>query len=95
MKTQRRWIFYATMPLIAYIVAYYISVESVNSGVYRTIDGRWPKPAVYAIGEDITIGKVRRYSMDSISHPLFYPINQLDRSLRQSYWLESTEWWKD
>lgn len=95
MKVHLRWVVFVTLLLVAYVLAYCFCVESVNSGIYRTTGGRWPKPAVYAIGKDLTFGKVRRYSMDSVSHPFFYPINQLDRRLRRSYWIESTDWWND
>ena len=95
MKVQLGWLASATLLLVAYVMAYYFCVESVNSGIYRITGGRWPKTAVYAIGKDLTFGKVRRYNMDGVSHPIFFPINQLDRRLRRSYWLESSDWWND
>jgi len=78
-----------------YLFAYFFTVEATDTGLYRTVDGLWPKSAVYVIGKNVSLGNVRRYAMDEYTHPLFYPINQLDRQIRRSYWLESTNWWND
>lgn len=93
MPNRRFWLLTTALLGTTYVATYCSTVEAANSGIYRTVQGRWPKLAVYAIGNDVTLGKVRRYSLDRFTHRFFYPLNQLDRQFRRSYWLESTDWW--
>ena len=71
----------------AYIASYYAVVEPVPSGIFRTGPGPWPKTAVYPLGHDV-MGSGRFYRFDDVTHPLYSPINNLDRKLRPTVWLE-------
>lgn len=73
--------------LCLYISSYYAIVEAAPSGILRIGPGPWPKDAVYPIGEEvIDFGGSGGYPLDSLTQPLFTPINGIDRQLRPSHW---------
>ncbi len=81
--------------MACYVGAYFSLAESKYTGIYRTVEGQWPKAVVYPIGHNTSLGKGRTYSADSYTHPFFYPINAIDRRIRHDHWHESTNWWVD
>ena len=73
---------------VAYVSLYFAIVQAIPSGIYRVNYGPAPKTAIYPIGREVGFGSVRRFSCDGFTHPLFAPINFLDRRIRPSVWLE-------
>ena len=88
-KGWRRKVGLVTLAMTAYLVAYFAIVEAEPSGIYQIGAGPFPKVVIYPIGGRADmLGKVRRYNLDSFTHPFFAPINQIDRRLRPSVWHE-------
>ena len=76
---------------LVYIGVYVAIVRAEPSGIFKTDPGPWPMDAVYPIGwvtNPICTNAHDFYSFDSITQPLFYPLNFVDRRIRPHVWLE-------